>query len=99
MSPILFNFCFNDVIERTRELKASCKLDTKSYIIIAYANDIALLAPPETGQQLLIDNVSEFLTEIILGINAEKSSYIVFRSKKSKVPSTSFKLLGQPLLM
>ena len=92
-----FNFYFSDVIERTLELKAGCKLDAKTYNIIAYADDIALLAPSKTGLQLLIDNVSEFLAKINLCINAEKSSYIVFRSKKSKVPSTSVKLLGQPL--
>ena len=42
--------------------------------------------------------MSEFLAKINLFINAEKSSCIVFRFKKSKVYSTSVKFLGQPLL-
>ena len=81
LSLILLNFYFIDVIERTVELKAGCKLDAKSYNIIAYAYDIALLAPSKTGLQLLIDNVSEFLAKINLCINVEKASYIMFRSK------------------
>ena len=56
----------------TLELKAGCKLDAKSYNIIAYADNIGLLAPSKTGLQLLIDNVSEFLAKINLFINAEK---------------------------
>ena len=64
--------------------KAGCKVDTKSYKTLAYADDIALLLPSKTGLQLLIDNVSEFLAETILCINAEKSSYIIFRSKNHR---------------
>ena len=57
-----------------------------------------MLGPSKTGLQILIDNVSVFLAKINLCINSEKSSYIVFKSKKSKVPSTPVKLMGRSLL-
>ena len=72
-------------------------LGTKFYSINAYADDIFLLAPSKTVVQFLIDIVSEYLTEMSSCINDEKFSFIVFRSKKSKMFNTSFKLLGQPL--
>ena len=79
LSQILFNFYFNDAIERTLELKAVCKLDAKSFNFIGYADNIALLGPSKTALQLLIDNMSEFLAKINLFVNVEKISYIVFQ--------------------
>ena len=60
---------FNDVIERTLEVKAGCYLDATSYSVIANADVIALLGPSETRLQLLIGNMSESLTQIKLCIN------------------------------
>ena len=71
---ILFNFRFDDVIERTLELKVGCKLDAKNYHIIAHADDIALLLPFKTELKLLKDNLSDFLAKMYLFVNAEESS-------------------------
>ena len=56
LSPKLFNFYFSDVIQRTLELKARCKQDAKTYNIIVYVDDIALLAPSKIGLQLILGN-------------------------------------------
>ena len=44
---------FNDVIKRTLEVKACCKLVAKSYSVIAYADDIVLIAPSKTRAALI----------------------------------------------
>ena len=64
LSKILFIIYFNDVIQRTLELKAGYKLNSEKYNIIAFADDIVQLAPSKTGLQLVIDNLSEFLAKI-----------------------------------
>lgn len=46
--PIFFSLYFNDLIKRTLKLVADCKLDARSYNIIAYADEIALLTPSKS---------------------------------------------------
>ena len=69
-------------------MKAVCKSVSKSYYLIAYSDVTALFAPSMTELQLFLDNVPDFPAEISLCLNDEKSIYIVFRSKTSKVLST-----------
>ena len=50
---------------------AGCKLDAKSHIITAYADDLDLLTPSKTGLRLLIDNVADFSAKIKSRMNDE----------------------------
>ena len=61
------------MIEQTLDLKAGCVLDTMSYSITTYADDIAALVLPGTGVQLLIFNVTDLVAKKIIKF-CERSS-------------------------
>jgi hypothetical protein len=50
--------------------------------ILAYADDIIILSPSANGLQFLIDKVILMLKKNCLILNANKSSYIIFRCRK-----------------
>ena len=82
LSATLFNFYLHTVMNRITSMNAGCTFQYERVNLIAYADDLILLAPSATGLQLLLDELNSQLEAMDLLINFEKSSYIVFRGKR-----------------
>ena len=82
LSPYLFNFYMHDVISYIASLDVGCSIDYESVNILAYADDITLLAPSQEGLQILIDVFCNFIRNMSLHFN-DKSTYIVFSGNRS----------------
>ena len=78
MSPYLFNFYLNEVIEDLLGLEVGCSLGYEKMNILCYADDIVLLSPSANGLQFLLGKISGLLDQLGLVINLGKSSYVVF---------------------
>ena len=79
-SPLFFNFYINNMIKSIVNTKIGCQLALNNYNIIAYADDLILLSPSQSGLQYLLNKVYEHLLELDLSINTIKSKVLVFRS-------------------
>ena len=79
-------------------MSVGCSLIGYKTCIVAYADDIILLAPTYRGLQLLLDNLQALLTGLCLKVNADKSIYIVFKHKAhTPVNSPNVSLNGKTL--
>ena len=53
LSPFLFNFYINDIIENISTLDIGCKLGVHRLNIVAYADNVVLLAASQPDMELL----------------------------------------------
>ena len=97
LSSYLFNFYINSLIEEVSDSGIGCFLNNRHSNIICYADDIALLAPTASGLQILVNMVTEVLSELCLRVNNSKSSYVVFHKKKSLGTPGKILLLGEEM--
>ena len=79
LSGLLFSVYINSLIDNISKLKIGCKLGIQAANIIAYADDIVLLAPTTKGLQSLLDETILEATAIRLEFNDEKSKYMLFK--------------------
>ncbi|CAF4195750.1 unnamed protein product [Rotaria magnacalcarata] len=79
LSPSLFNIFVNELINKIDKLKVGCKLGTSYSNIIAYADDIVLLAPSVSALQRLLDEIVVQANKLGLKFNVLKSICIVFK--------------------
>ena len=84
LSGMLFNIYIDSLIDNVSSMKQGCKLGIHSANVIAYADDIVLLAPSLRGLQSLLDKAVEEASLLRLEFNSSKSKYMVFRYKKVK---------------
>ena len=63
LSSLFFNLYIDSVLSHISKMKIGCKLGFISSNILAYADDVVILAPSATGLQLLIDNFCDLLNE------------------------------------
>ena len=59
-----------------------CKLGMHSSNIIAYADDIVILAPSMASLQILVDAAAFKSKKVMLNFNTEKSKYMVFKHRR-----------------
>ena len=57
-SAFLFNIYINDILDAISNLKVGCKIGINRINIIAYADDMILMAPSVRSLQLLINKIS-----------------------------------------
>ena len=84
LSGLLFNVYINSLIEKISSLKQGCKIGIHSSNIIAYADDIVLLAPSKKALQMLLEEAVKESHDMDLEFNSNKSKYMVFRYQASK---------------
>ena len=77
-SGVLFTFYINDILEVVSRMSIGCSLGSSRINIIAYADDLTILAPSRTALQFLVNIVAEMSLELCLSINSNKTQYIVF---------------------
>jgi hypothetical protein len=78
LSPYLFNFFINDLIEECVNRNIGAKFEHLNLSIIVYADDILLLSPIEKHLQMLINICGEYGLKWGIKFNSEKSFFITF---------------------
>ena len=86
LSPLLFNVYLLELVRKIAKICPGCELGYVKWNIIAYADDILLLAPSAKALQMLLDTFCELINGVKLKINPNKSKFIVFRKDKKNVP-------------
>ena len=84
LSGLFFSIYIDSLIEKIVSSKTGCKLGIQMSNVIAYADDIVLLAPSRTGLQILIDIAYSESFKLELNFNVNKSKCIIFRTSGHK---------------
>ena len=93
LSGLFFSIYIDSLLTKVSKSKLGCKLGIEMANIIAYADDIVLLAPSRTALQILIDIAHLEACRLDLKFNTEKSKCMIFRSFNKKISdSLSFKI-------
>ena len=91
-SALFFSLYINDVLKNIKKMQFGCTLNHEKINIIAFADDIFLLAPSFKGLQAMTDEILRCFSNIKLSINVDKSKYMVFKRKKNIKYSNTLKL-------
>ena len=84
LSGIFFGLYIDSLFQRVNKSKYGCKLGIHMSNIIAYADDIVLLASSALSLQILINEASAEAHELRLNFNKNKSKWIIFRAPGNK---------------
>ena len=77
LSPVLFNLCINDLITTISSIGTGIRIDDDSVIaILAYADDVVLLAESENDLQNLLNVLKSWCDVNKMVINMDKSMII-----------------------
>ena len=91
MSPWLFARYIRDLLKEVVTCRIGCNIGGLFINILAYADDIVLIAPSWRALQHLLNIAAQQSTEINMVLNANKSVCMVFPSRdRSTVVSSSF---------
>lgn len=82
LSPYLFSRYIRDLISEVTNSGLGCKLANQFINILAYADDIALLAPSWKALQKLIDVLHIHVVDIDMIVNVKKTVAMVFAPKR-----------------
>ena len=97
LSPILFNYYIKTSIDDVIKENAGCMLNGIKWNVLAYADDILIMAPSSNGLQSLIDKFGISIMNVKLTVNVDKSKYIVFKKSKNDNIESSIYLYGEQL--
>ena len=100
LSGLLFCVYVDNLLNKVSKLKIGCKLGLHASNIIAYADDIVLLAPSSTSLQILMDHVYKEAVKLELSFNADKCKLMIFDFNRKRCHNITkqFLLGGQPIL-
>ena len=88
LSPFLFNIYIDVLLEEVTSLSVGCKLGHFMSNIIAYADDVVVLAPSITALQRILDTCSSTAKLLKLNFNTKKSVCMQFH-KNCKISDNS----------
>ena len=100
LSGLFFEIYIDTLLNKISEKKIGCRLGIVSSNIVAYADDMVLLAPSAKGLNMLIDDALKEALNINLRFNLKKTKCMIFRSslKVNKVEVVSpIRLDGSPV--
>ena len=80
MSPLLFNFYINDLVDNLKFLDLGVNIDGEKVSVLLYADDIVLLSENENDMQRLLDVISEWCNDNKIHISRDKSKVVHFRN-------------------
>ena len=102
LSPFLFRFYVRDLIQSVTNLNIGCNYFGSNINLLAYADDIVLLAPSWYGLQYMLGVIENAANEINMIFNTKKTVCMVFNPcNRRKVVCNNFpafKLAGYTLL-
>ena len=84
LSGILFNIYIDSLLDKVSSTSIGCKLGIINSNIIAYADDIVLLAPSANALRSLMKIASSCASELHLSFNYEKTKIMIFRHHSAK---------------
>ena len=84
LSSLFFNIYIDSLLERLSCLNIGCKLGILSSNVIAYADDIVLLAPSVGSLQMLIDLANSEALLLDLQFNFKKTKCMIFNAKMKR---------------
>ena len=84
LSGLLFGLYVDSLLCKVNKNKYGCKLGIHKSNIVAYADDILLLAPSAKSLQILINEAALEAKELKLKFNKEKSKWMLFRTPGTK---------------
>ena len=82
LSGFLFNVYINDLLDKISKLSIGCKLGIHSSNVIAYADDLVLLASSASSLQSLLNITYAELSRLELRLNESKSKVMIFSSNR-----------------
>ena len=94
---LLFNFYIKECVQEVALQDEGCFVGSSKCNILAYADDIILMAPSANGLQKLVGTFGESIKQIKLRVNGDKSKYMVFKHNR-KLDINSSIYLNEELL-
>ena len=90
LSPYLYRFYIRNLIDRITKLNIGCRYFGTNINLLAYADDIVLLAPSWCGMQSLLNVIESSPNEINMSFNTNKTVCMVFNpiSKRKLICNT-----------
>jgi hypothetical protein len=85
LSPYFFTRYIRELICAIVQSKVGCNIGGMFYNLLAYADDIVLLAPSWFALQYLIDLLNKCALEINMSCNIDKTVCMVFNPKRRKM--------------
>ena len=92
LSPTLFSLYINDLISRLKKMNVGVKFGSDFINVLAYADDIVILAETEDDLQTLLNATQQWCNEWQVLINYHKTKVVHFRKKTSIESAYEFKL-------
>ena len=90
-SPTLFSIYLNSLIEEIDSLNCGVKVDDSMVAILAYADDITLIAITEQQLDILLSTLNDWCFKWRMSINQEKTQVIHFRPHNTPRSAHQFK--------
>ncbi len=97
LSPILFTIYLDDLLSNLKSLGVGCYWDNCFVGAVAYADDVALLAPSASALRLMLQCCEDFALSWGLTFNASKTQLIRFGSLSPRSCTTTIKFSGTTL--
>ena len=83
LSPLLFNVYIDSILSTLRGMRVGCHIGPSPVNVIAYADDVVLLAPTRSGLQILVQKCEQLATELDISFNTKKTVCMMFAPLKS----------------
>ena len=83
LSPLLFSIYVNELIQKLRESGIGCWIGSSYMGIIAYADDLIILAPRRDALQRMVKISETYMREHKILFSAKKTKCIYFANKNS----------------
>ena len=91
LSPFLFRFYIRDLIDKVTKLNIGCNYFGTNINLLAYADDMVLLAPSWHGLQNLLNTIENAANDVNMSFNTKKTVCMVFNPcSKHKIVCSSF---------
>ena len=85
LSPFLFSYYIDETLNSISEMKMGCSILGHKTSVVAYADDVILLAPSVSSIQQMFDKLCDMFSQLGMSINLGKSKYIIFEKRGSKL--------------
>ena len=81
ISPTLFSIYVNDLLKDISDLKLGVEIEGENISVLAYADDIILIAPSAVNLQMMLDRLKLWCDTNLMSVNMAKTNLVVFGKK------------------
>ena len=101
VSPVLFCLYIDGLLQSLADLGVGCTIGEVFVGVLAYADDIVLLAPTPNAMRMMLDTCDSYAKEFNIVLNANKSKCLFSsckrRSKQDIGPNPLFEINGRTI--